>query len=135
MLRRDAVVAVELHQANKQGTGISKHKRGGSMACPVLFHRDLILLKSLGRVWKLTFWVSKFLRSIVRIFEISQPSCSSITWLLTTVISWSVVEVTAISSSRSTSSFSGMQKLRFLVDLAGSVLSRDHNLGKTCLWK
>ena len=31
---------------------MTKHERGGSMACPVLFRRDLILLKSLGRVWE-----------------------------------------------------------------------------------
>lgn len=46
------MVAVELHQANKEGTGIKKHERGGSMACPVLFRRYLILLKSPGRVWE-----------------------------------------------------------------------------------
>lgn len=43
---------MELRQANKEGTGIKKHGRGGSMACPVLFRRYLILLKSPGRVWE-----------------------------------------------------------------------------------
>ena len=73
MLRRDAVVAVDLHQANKEGTGITKHKRGGSMACPVLFHRDLILLKSLGRVWEahiLGVQISEKHRANVRDFSV-----------------------------------------------------------------
>lgn len=43
---------MELRQANKEGTGIKKHGRGGSMARPVLFRRYLILLKSPGRVWE-----------------------------------------------------------------------------------
>ena len=43
---------MELRQANKEGTGIKKHGRGGSMACPVLFRRYLNLLKSPGRVWE-----------------------------------------------------------------------------------
>ena len=43
---------MELRQANKEGIGIKKHGRGGSMACPVLFRRYLILLKSPGRVWE-----------------------------------------------------------------------------------
>ena len=47
-----AVVAMELRQANKEGIGIKKHGRGGLMACPVLFRRYLILLKSPGRVWE-----------------------------------------------------------------------------------
>lgn len=51
-LRRDAVVAMELRQAKKEGTEIKKHGRGGSMACPILFRRYLILLKSLGRIWE-----------------------------------------------------------------------------------
>lgn len=43
---------MELRQANKEGIGIKKHGRGGSMACPVLFRRYLILLKFPGRVWE-----------------------------------------------------------------------------------
>ncbi len=43
---------MELRQANKEGTGIKKHGRGGSMACPILFRRYLILLKSPVRVWE-----------------------------------------------------------------------------------
>lgn len=38
--------------SEKEETRVKKHGRGGSMAYPVLFPRDLILLKSSGRVWK-----------------------------------------------------------------------------------
>ena len=50
---------MELRQANKEGTGIKKHGRGGSMACPVLFRRYLILLKSPGRVWEAHLKISQ----------------------------------------------------------------------------
>lgn len=44
-----------LLQANKEGTGITMHERGGSVACPALFRRYLFMLKSPGKVWEAHF--------------------------------------------------------------------------------
>ena len=67
---------MELRQANKEGTGIKKHGRGGSMACPVLFRRYLILLKSPGRVWEahiLGVQMFEKHRANARDFSVSSP--------------------------------------------------------------